>query len=118
MSRVYFTRPRAGADHTNRRSRSVDRKQLQRGSRTCRPFAPNQGAFKEDRSSSAWLDPTYGKHEARELKRFHPLGSSAPRQMNRRMFSFLHTRFKSSTIDFSASEYAAGFVTTSQIPFC
>ena len=53
--RVYFTRPRAGTDRTNGRSWS-NQKPLHRGSRTCRPFAPNQGPFKEDRSFIDWLD--------------------------------------------------------------
>ncbi len=46
--RVYFPRPRAGTDRTNGRSWS-NQKPLHRGSRTCRPFAPNQRGFKEDR---------------------------------------------------------------------
>jgi hypothetical protein len=53
--RVYFTRPRAGTDQTNGRSWS-NQKPLHRGSRTCRPFAPNQSAFKEDRGFIDWLD--------------------------------------------------------------
>src|SRR6266567_885609 len=53
--RVYFTRPRAGTDRTNGRSWS-NQKQLHRGSRTCRPFAPNQRPFKEDRGFIDWLD--------------------------------------------------------------
>jgi hypothetical protein len=53
--RVYFPRPRAGADRTNGRSWS-NQKPLHRGSRTCRPFAPNQRGFKEDRGFIAWLD--------------------------------------------------------------
>src|ERR1700746_1944189 len=53
--RVYFTRPRAGTDRTNGPSWS-NHKPLHRGSRTCRPFAPNQGPFKEDRGFIDWLD--------------------------------------------------------------
>src|SRR5215470_847036 len=53
--RVYFTRPRAGADRTNARSWS-NQKPLHRESRTCCPFAPNQAPFKEDRGFIAWLD--------------------------------------------------------------
>jgi hypothetical protein len=53
--RVYFTRPRAGADRTNARSWS-NQKPLHRGSRTCCPFAPNQAPFKEDRGFIDWLD--------------------------------------------------------------
>src|SRR5438105_11631868 len=52
--RVYFTRPRAGTDRTNGRSWS-NQKPLHRGSRTCRPFAPNQSPFKEDRGFIGWL---------------------------------------------------------------
>src|SRR6266446_2404924 len=52
--RVYFTRPRAGTDQTNGRSWS-NQKPLHRGSRTCRPFAPNQSPFKEDRGFIVWL---------------------------------------------------------------
>src|SRR6186997_3694072 len=52
--RVSFTRPRAGTDRTNGRSWS-NQKPLHRGSRTCRPFAPNQGPFKEDRGFIVWL---------------------------------------------------------------
>src|SRR5207248_4720740 len=47
--------PKAGTDRTNGRSWS-NQKPLHRGSRTCRPFAPNQGLFKEDRSFIGWLD--------------------------------------------------------------
>src|SRR5439155_21190367 len=53
--RVCLICPRARADRTNRRSQSFDRKQLQRGSRTCRPFASNQRCFKEDRGCIVWL---------------------------------------------------------------
>src|SRR5215831_2650306 len=53
--RVYFPRPRAGTDRTNGRSWS-NQKPLHRGSRTCRPFAPNQSPFKEDRGFIDWLD--------------------------------------------------------------
>jgi len=53
--RVYFPRLKAGTDRTNGRSRS-NQKSLHRGSRTCRPFAPNQGRFKEDRRFIVWLD--------------------------------------------------------------
>src|SRR5215471_7522262 len=53
--RVYFTRPRAGTDRTNRRSWS-NQKPLHRGSRTCRPFAPIQSHLKEDRGFIDWLD--------------------------------------------------------------
>src|SRR5215468_4309115 len=52
--RVYFTRPRAGTDRTNGRSWS-NQKPLHRGSRTCRPFAPDQFPVKEDRGFIAWL---------------------------------------------------------------
>ena len=41
-------------DRTNGRSRS-NQKPLHRGSRTCRPFAPNQTPFKEDRGFVDWL---------------------------------------------------------------
>src|SRR6266487_4634170 len=58
--RVYFTRPRAGADQTNRRSQSLDQKQLHRGSRTCLPFAPNQDPVKEDTGCIASLDGRRG----------------------------------------------------------
>src|ERR1700720_560752 len=53
--RVYLSRPRAGTDRTNGRSWS-NQKPLHRGSRTCPPFAPNQGLFKEDRGFIDWLD--------------------------------------------------------------
>src|SRR5215468_11206032 len=53
--RVYFTRPGAGTDRTNARSWS-NQKPLHRGSRTCRPSAPNQRRFKEDRGFIDWLD--------------------------------------------------------------
>src|SRR5215475_1004900 len=53
--RVYFTRPRAGTDRTNGRS-WFNQKPLHRRTRTCRPFAPNQGPFKEDRGFIDWLD--------------------------------------------------------------
>src|SRR5215468_12032846 len=52
--RVYFTRPRAGTDRTNGRSWS-NQKPLHRGSRTCRPFAPDQFPVKEDRGFIVWL---------------------------------------------------------------
>src|SRR6266516_1813332 len=44
----------SGTDRTNGRSWS-NQKPLHRGSRTCRPFAPNQGPFKEDRGFIVWL---------------------------------------------------------------
>src|SRR5262249_30402461 len=52
--RVYFPRPRAGTDQTNGRSWS-NQKPLHRGSRTCRPFAPNRAHSKEDRGFIEWL---------------------------------------------------------------
>src|SRR5215471_21001462 len=62
--RVYFTRPRAGTDRTNGRS-WLNQKPLHRGSRTCRPFAPNQSHFKEDRGFIDWLDaPTWDVGDA------------------------------------------------------
>src|SRR5438445_11347827 len=64
--RVYFTRPRAGTDQTNGRSWS-NQKPLHRGSRTCRPFAPNQSPFKEDRGFIVWLDRTRGFKRCMEL---------------------------------------------------
>src|SRR6516162_1400992 len=42
------------ANRTNGRSWS-NQKPLHRGSRTCRPFAPNQRPFKEDRGFIGWL---------------------------------------------------------------
>src|SRR5215475_679012 len=63
--RVYFTRPRAGTDRTNGRSWS-NQKQLHRGSRSCRPFAPNQVRLKEDRGFIECSDLAMeqrGKHE-------------------------------------------------------
>jgi hypothetical protein len=33
-----------------------------RRSRTCRPFAPNQAAFTEDRGFIDWLDGSFGTH--------------------------------------------------------
>ena len=52
--RVYSTRPRAGTDRTNGRS-WPNQKPLHRGSRTCRPFAPNHVPLKEDRGFIDWL---------------------------------------------------------------
>src|SRR6516162_3370766 len=43
------------ANRTNGRSWS-NQKPLHRGSRTCRPFAPNQFPVKEDRGFIDWLD--------------------------------------------------------------
>src|SRR5215471_17228216 len=69
--RVYFTRPRAGTDRTNRRSWS-NQKPLHRGSRTCRPFAPIQSHLKEDRGFIDWLDGFASHHiTANKQCRYH-----------------------------------------------
>src|SRR5215475_15494661 len=79
--RVYFTRPRAGTDRTNGRS-WLNQKPLHRGSRTCRPFAPNQSHFKEDRGFIDWLDGLAGLRSVDGLQTPQAIDHMPPKASN------------------------------------